>query len=162
MSTDAIDTDVELLTEPLHDSVRFRFANTHGEPVAVRLEQPIRPGIAVHAEYNTEAWQSSENSLVFVRKLETDQTVETSYNIGGVDTSTILDLLQDVTVEVRDLDGADLGSLEGTDLDVRGQILGTDTRADDPGGTDLPGSILDYVLRDVGDVQPSEFAWTSL
>lgn len=162
---DAIDVDVDLLAEPTHDRVRFRLANAHGEAVAVRLEQPIGPGVsesqvAIDAEYETEPWRTEGDSLVFIRKLDREETAETGYAIGGADTSTIRGLLRDVTVEVRDLEGIELGFLEGSDLRVGGRTLGTDGDADRPGKTDLPASVSDYVLRDVGDVQPSEFAWT--
>ncbi len=162
---DAIDVDVDLLAESTQDLVRYRLANAHGEAVAVRIKQPILSGVsqsqvAIDAEYETGPWRTEGDSLVFIRKLEAGEAVETGYTLGGVDTSTILELLREVTIEVRNLEGVELGYLEGSELRVGGRKSGTDGQSDQPGRTDLPASVSDYVLQDVGEVDSAEFEWT--
>jgi len=162
---DAIEVDATVTAEATHDRVTFRLASDQSDAVAVRLEQPLVAGlessqVAIDAEYETEPWSASGDSIEFIRRLDPGETVETGYAIGGVGTGTVREMLRAVTIEVRDLDGIELGILEGTDLPVDGRRIGAGDPADLPGKTDLPASVSDYVLQDVDEVDSSEFEWT--
>jgi len=161
----AIDVDVTVTAESTHDRVTFRLASDQQDGVAVRLEQPIPSGVApsqvaIDAAYDTEPWSASDESVVFIRRLDPGETVETGYAIGGVGTSTVREMLQSVTIEIRDLDGIELGVLGGSDLPVDGLGRESGDGSDDPLTSDLPAPVSDYVLEDVGEVDSSEFEWT--
>ncbi len=164
---ETIDVDVNVTAGSTHDSVTFRLASDQEDGVAVRLEQQIPPGVAasqvgVDARHETEPWSTSGDSLVFVRRLDPGETVETGYTVGGVDTSTVRRMLRSVTVEVRDVDGAALERIDGSELRVDGESL---EAGDDSGGPEtagLPASVSDYVLRDVEEIDSSEFEWATV
>lgn len=159
---EAIDIDASVTAEATHDRVTFRLSSERSDTVAVRLEQPIVSGVAtsqvaIDADYETAPWSRTEDSLVFTRGLDRGETVETGYAIGGVDASTLREMLRELTFEVRDSNGVKLGFLDGSELRVDGRRLGP---GNGPEESDLPASISDYVLQDVGEIDPSEFEWT--
>lgn len=162
---DAIDVDVGVTTESTHVRVTFRLANDHPDMVALRLEQPIPPGIeqsevAIDAEYETEPWSDSADPLEFIRKIDRGETVETGYAVGGVEVPTIERMIREASVEVRDLDGVKIGLLDGSELRADGPKQASGDGSENQGTSDLPASVSDYVLKDVGDVDAAEFEWT--
>lgn len=164
---DTIDLDAEVTAESTRVRVTFRFANDHPEAVAVRLRQPITLGVAasqvaIDPEYDTGPWSASEDPLVFTRRLDRGATTETGYTIGGVDMLTVREILRAVTIEVWEVDGVELEVLEGSELRVDGQRLGTRDRSGRRGNTDLPAPVSDYALKDVNEVESSEFEWSSV
>ena len=165
VTMDALDIDVRVTAERTHDRVTFRLANEHPDTVAVRLEQPVPPGVdqsqvAIDAEYETEPWSDSGDPLEFIRKIDPGETVETGYTVSGAETSTVEGMIRETCVEARDLDGVQLGFLEGRELRVDGGGLGSGENSAKSGTTDLPASVSDYVLQDVGEVDSAEFDWT--
>ncbi len=163
VNTDAIDVDVDVTATPTHERVTVRLQNANPEAVAVRLEQPYVPGVApsqvaVDAAYDTGPWEDGE-SLVFIEKIPAEEAVETAYAVGSADTPTVRNLLRAVTIEVRDMDGTQLGFIEGPALRVDGAPLGREG-AGQRRAADLPASVSDYVLQDVDDVAAEEFDWT--
>jgi hypothetical protein len=161
---DAIDVGVNVTAESTHDRVRFRLVNDYPDTIAVRLEQPVPPAVdrsqvAIDAEYETEPWSDSGDAIEFIRKFDRGETVETGYVVGDVETPTVKRMLREVSVEVRDLDGVKLGFREGSELRVDGPWRSGDG-SDESGTSDLPASVSDYVMQDVGDVESAEFDWT--
>ena len=163
VSTDTIEVEVDVTAAATHDRVTVRIRNGHPEAVAVRLEQPVVPGVtpsqvAVDAAYETDPWSDKGDALVFFEKIPGEGSVETAYAVGGADTSTVRDFLRAVTVEVRGMNGEQLTFIEGSNLRVNGTPLGNEG-AGQRRASDLPASISDYVLQDVGGVSAGEFDW---
>jgi len=162
---DALAVDVRVTAEQTHERVTFRLANEHPDTIAVRLEQPVPPGVdqsqvAIDAEYETGPWSDSEDPLEFIRKIDRGETVETGYTVSGAGAPTIEQMIRETCVEARDLDGVQLGFAEGSELRVDGRMPGPGVDSDGTETTDLPASVSDYVLQDVNEVDSTEFDWT--
>lgn len=174
-----------------HDRVTLEIENREPSPVAIRIRQPLRAEIpsshvTVPSDLHAESWTIREDTLEFVHRVGREDSLETGYAVYEVDRSALSGMLGDATLELREMDGTDLGTV--TDLRPRERPAPADTRPtgsqpegertqtspQPEGETDsvessagegrqLPATISDFVLADVAeDIQPAEFEWTTV
>ncbi|MFB6233014.1 MAG: hypothetical protein ABEH61_02020, partial [Haloarculaceae archaeon] len=113
---DALDVDVTVRAESTHDLVSVEIENYSTNDVAVRLTQPCPAGVsasqlAVPPQYDTSQWSENAESLVFLDDIDWGDSIETGYAVTDLDRETIRELCREMSIEIRDKDGTDLGTL---------------------------------------------------
>lgn len=180
---DRIGVSVVVESKRSHDRVSLEIENRESSPVAMRFRQPLRAEVpsshvTVPSDLHAESWTISDDTLEFVHRVGPGDSLETGYAVYEVDGSALSGMLQDATIELRDMDGTDLGTV--TDLRPRERPAPAETEPSQTaertqaspqregetgggGGRDLPATISDFVLADVAeDIQPAEFEWTTV